>query len=1115
MITDFTKTVLKRFCCVGAAVLFLWSLPCVEAAASVQARQISISMSGVTLDDVLIHLQDRYGYYILYNSNTARNVKGLSINFNNATLEQIMRAALNGTDLEYTLNDNTVVIKQRQAAAQQPGGTTENIRVTGVVRSTAGTPIPGVTIVVKGTQRGTASDANGRFTISVTRMPGAVVTLSFTAIGYSSAEAEVSDNKPLNVEMREIAYQIDPAVVINTGVFSKAKEAWVGEATRITKTELEANHTRGLLETVAFMEPSLRLRENNAQGSNPNYIPEITIRGKTSFSDFTDLQGKTQSSANQPLVVLDGFEITLDKFMDMNIDEIEEITILKDAAATALYGSRGANGVIVVTSAKPKPGTMKVTYTGQMRIEIPELRSYNLLNAEQKLAVEMLADIYSGTNYTQTLMEVSEAIRNGVDTDWLKVATRTGYGMSHRAQITGGEETLRFMGNIAYEERIGVIKGSFRKIFNGGLVVTYEKNKLYVSNNLSINRTNGEESAYGNFSAIALLNPYWEPKDPQGKWYDSWSHPAAFSPVKNPAYNSSTTFFDKTSTTGITNNLSVRYQLFEDLRATARLGLSRTINDNDKFIPASHTNYLTSVRPAEEKGDYTQGRRLADRWEVSLTLDYSKVIREKSSLNIGVNSQLRSSHGTTSMGTAIGFYNDHLNQLGNAIKWSPYERPVGFETDTRSVEVMATANYMYDMRYAVDLMYRADGNSSFGDQSRWNTHFSMGGTWVINREEFFDLDFVDMFRVKYSYGMSGAENHVSPQQALYVFNYDMKELYGSFLASYLAEYGNPNLGWQNTYQHNVGLEMSLFNNRLGVNASYYNKHTTNSTMPLELTPSHGYPSYVDNIGEQSNTGWELGFNVNIVRNADWNVVLWTRMSSNKNKIVKLSDEMKRLVQIEIEDNQSTMQYWYTYREGASMSALFVYHSVGIDPLSGKRLYVMPNGMYTPYTHNLKGDSKIYVGDTEDTVNGSASASIRYRGLTVNLNFSYHWGGVEMNQTILNKVENAHWSNNVDRRVYTDRWRKPGDMALYKGLRQNRSPSFPNNQFVEKDNAIILSGLNIMYDFPKEWLKRNLKLESLQVNAQLSDIWRTATIWRERGTEYPYSINPNFSVRITF
>ena len=381
-----------------------------------QQEKMNVSMKEVSLTKLFRHIRQISSYAFVYDSDAINRLSPVTISVKEATLEEILDICLNGTNLSYVVEDNIVIIRSQGLAQQQ----VKSIQISGVITDAKKQPLPGATVILKGTSVGAAADLNGRYTFSFPETEKPVLIFSF--IGMKVKEIPYTGQKTLDVTLEEDTQELDDVVV--TGIFNKAKETYTGAVRVVTEKELQQFRGRNLLTTLANIDPSFHIIENNDWGSDPNRLPEVQIRGAGSIPSIEQLRDESSAQLNTPLIIMDGFESTLQRMMDLNDSEIQSITILKDGSATALYGSRGANGVVVITTKEPVPGQLRFWYRANVNVNVPDLSSYHLLNAWEKLELERLSHFYENTNdgattnidlqkyYNKVLAEVLK----GVDT---------------------------------------------------------------------------------------------------------------------------------------------------------------------------------------------------------------------------------------------------------------------------------------------------------------------------------------------------------------------------------------------------------------------------------------------------------------------------------------------------------------------------------------------------------------------------------------------------------------------------------------------------------------------------------------------------------------------------
>lgn len=1073
----------------------------VSAASYSQNAKFTLSLENVALTDVFSTIRKSSEFTFIYNMDDVRNVKVKSINVHNATIEEILNEVLKNTGFVYQIEDRVIVIQPQNTKEKK-----SSVRVKGWVMDKKKEPLPGVTVRMVGVSLGTATNAKGWFAMDLPVTKG---ELEFSFVGVKKLRVNFTEKTDtLRIVMEEDYQQVEEVVV--TGIFNKPKESFTGAVTSVSREELKAKYSRNMLQTLSNIDPSFRIIQNNTAGSDPNHLPEIQLRGASTLSSVSDLQLANRASLNYPLFILDGFEVTLERVMDLNESEVENITILKDAGATSLYGSRGANGVIVITTTRPTKGKLRVSYSGSMQLEIPDLSSYDRTSAKEKLELEKKNGVWDDEALGELYGELQAAVDRGENYNWLKVPVRTGVGQTHRLNFVGGADEWRFRFDLSYDSKVGVMKGSNRDNYNGTLEVNYQSDKWYVMQSFGVGVNTSADSPYGMFSSYADMNRYWNPYEEDGKPVENYYHPLSDYAIENPLYDWKMGCWNKSKYSSFRSNTSLRYTIVPGFQLVGAVGLSRQISRRDDFIPPSHKYYIG--KELDQKGRYSRMDKDNDLWQTSLTVNYTNTFNEKHMLTVNLNGEVQENLTNQVRWAATGFMNDDIDNIGTSLGYPDAWGTNGEEQTSRRISFRGSLNYYYDMRYFLDISYSTDGSSSFGEESRWGSFYSLGGGWNIYNERFFKehLGFISDFKVRYSFGVSGNMGF-SPEDAMGTYSLNVNETYLSGLGCIRSGVANPHLKWQNTYQHNVGVDLNFLSNRLQFQFNYFSKLTNNTVTDVFLPISHGKEQIKGNVGKIRNEGYDFNVTAYLIRNTSKNM-MWTvtgRFNRLKNTLVKLSKGLKETLQYSSRTMDTATTY-YRYIEGHSMDAIFGLRSLGIDPQTGYRIYLTKEG---EITMNQDGDDLVFLGDRQPKVNGNISTSFSYKGVSLNVGFNVKWGGHQENFTELTKGENLYLLYNVDRRALKGRWEKPGDQTRYK--KYGAALTFPCDMFVHKDNVFSCTNINLSYDFPKTICKKYLGMESLSISAYLSDVFYLSTIKRERGTSYPFSINPNFSVSCSF
>ena len=650
-----------------------------------QHTKFDIAMKNVTVSEVLCYLEEISKYRFVYDSDAIDRMQRVDVEMKGTKLETVLESIFVKSGFSFVIEDGVVIIREAGKKQITAGILPQSRKITGRVRDHGGHPLPGVTVVLKGTSVGVVTDVDGHFKMDLSADHETVLVFSF--VGMKTQEVYYKGEKELNVVMEEEVKQMDEVVV--TGIFSKSKESYTGAVSVITENELKSFGNRNILTTLRNIDPSFNILESNEWGSNPNRLPEVQIRGAANMPDIDQLQSDTKAELNTPLIIMDGFEITLERMMDLDDSEVETITLLKDASATAIYGSRGANGVIVITTKEPEPGKLRFAYTGSLNLEVPDLSDYDVLNAREKLDLELRSGYYDGVRaeyevqLKQKYNEILQQVERGVNTYWLSKPLRVGVGHRHNIKLEGGDPSFRYSATVQYNDVAGVMKESFRRTFNGGINLSYKTSDLIFRNQLTIGLNKAQESPYGTFDQYVKLNPYWTATDENGnvkRFFDEdYSYWGGNNPA-NPLYNATLNTKETSDYTNITNNFSIEWKPVQEFTLRGTFGIYTQTNNSDKYLPPEHTafaDYADDDYFRRGTYDYTTSR--SSRYNFSLTANYSKVFAEKHMIYAGLNMDLEDQKSQRYSFSVEGFPSGALDFLAVAMQYKENGKPGGSE----------------------------------------------------------------------------------------------------------------------------------------------------------------------------------------------------------------------------------------------------------------------------------------------------------------------------------------------------------------------------------------------------------------------------------------------------
>lgn len=996
-----------------------------------------------------------------------------------------------------------------------------------VIEKLSKEPMVGVTIRLDGHSTGVITDINGCYVLTLPEKGGLVI---YSYIGFETRKIKVTSRQKVDVQMVEATESIQEVIV--TGYNSIQKESFTGNTTKIEKEDLLKVNPNNLISAIQTFDPSFRIQENLAAGSDPNSLPQFVLRGQTGIGETTLGQTSTSSisrevlsgNSNLPIFILDGFEVDVEKIYDLDMNSIHSINILKDAAATAMYGSRAANGVIVIERRAPEAGKFRVQYSGVLSAELPDLSSYNLMNAREKLETERLAGLYDSNTpeiapYTNGYYQRLNNVLTGVDTYWLSQGLRTALNHKHSVFIDGGENDVRWGVELGFRGTEGVMKHSSRKNANAAFYVDYRIGGLQIKNKVTYTYNKSTDVPFNSFSDYSHLLPYMRLYDENGDYvrrlekFDGASGTQVNPLYEINFYNS----FDHSGYDEVTDDLSLNWRITDGLRLRGQFSVLMRNSTGDLYKDPASASYSASTGNINgEKTESTQKRTVIDG---SLSLMYNNTFKGHN-LNICLSSNMRQTQSTASETRYRGFPGGDLVSSNYAAE--VYGKPSSSDNTTRLVGALLTSNYTYNNIYLADLTGRIDGSSEFGSDKRWSMFWSTGAGINIHNYDFMKSnELFSMLKFRVSYGLTGKTNF-SLYSAKDMYQLQTDSWYPTGYGVFLYQMGNPNLKWERKYTLDYGVEIGLWHDKIYLKASAYDERTIDLITDYTIPPSTGFTSYKENMGKVKNTGVELELRARLYSDRNWLFQLYGSFARNKNTIIEISQAMrdynKRVEELfsgynpESSSDSKYAKTYLKYYEGASLTSIYGMKSLGISPTNGKEIYLRRNGDVTDV---WSADEWTIIGDTAPKGQGSFGYTLSYKQLSMFASFLYTFGGDAYNNTLVSYVENADIKNdNVDKRVLLDRWQKPGDITTMKDIRDRNVTTGASSRFVQKNNTLQWSSLTMSYNFRPEQLKK-LHLSGLRLSFTMNDLFYWSTIRQERGLDYPYSRSFNLTTNIIF
>jgi len=1088
----------------------------------IRTQTVTIGFTNEPLREALFAL-GRTGNFQLALPSEADATRLINLPRAERTIEATLNLMLQGSDLEFQVQGNSIVLSVKREAPPVPTDpplSTQTRTITGVVVDEFSEPLPFVTVAIPGTTTGTVTGIDGRFSITI---PQATQELHASFVGFRTTSIPLTATANYTIVLEPEALTLDQVVIV--GTFERDAESFTGSFNTVTGAELRQIGSQNVIQSLRSLDPSFLVLDNIAAGADPNAMPTIEIRGQTSI-DFAEVGEIFGSDPNQPLFILDGFETTLQRIVDLDPNRVASITVLKDAASTAFYGSRAANGVVVVETVRGAPGRMRVFYGSDWSIQVPNIRSYNMMNAEEKLLFELLSGRYTFqgpmTNmdavlaqaqldamYAQRLAEV----RRGVNSDWLREPLRTAFINRQSLRISGGTEELMINVGVSYRNAPGVMIGSSRDSWTGDIDLTFNRGNFSFVNLLGISGFTAVESPFGNFAEWVRTNPYYRMRDSDGQVtryldivYGMRYHPQSgmwgrtlerLFTVANPLYNA-TLPHSRHESRGINidERLRARWNFHQGMTLEGLVQITAGTVNTVQFIPPEHTQF--AGQPFELQGRYISATQENVGYVANLMYIWMNRVHRHHYV-INVRGEIGHQSMNLSRWEATGFPFGSIGEPSFAISYGE-GRPFHRSSVTRRANFLVSANYSYNMRYLFDATFRYDGSTVFGSARRFTPFWSVGTGWNMHEEDFLrGINWIRRLRLRATIGQTGNQN-IGMVASSSTFTYlPGGNLFGTGIL--LSQLGNPYIEWQKTTTGNLALDIGLFDYRFIGRFEVYQKRTNPLVVSVDQSPSMGTTRVPMSLGQLYYRGFEFEGTYHVIRqrNVNWRLRLMGTVLRGEYR--GFSDKLENM-------NQAMQESGVLRRftDGHSPRTLWAVRSLGIDQATGREVfqdrYGRPTFVYNPA-------DIVAIGKGEAAVLGTISSFFTFRQITLTVVMRYSLGEEVFNSALFNKVENISMNEvafNQDRRALTDRWRQPGDEAQFRGISLTDVTPM-SSRFIQTENFLSAESIGIMWRvnrYTNPWL-RNLRMERLDINATAGGtggVFRLSNVRRERGINFP-------------
>lgn len=716
-----------------------------------------------------------------------------------------------------------------------------------------------------------------------------------------------------------------------------------------------------------------------------------------------------------------------------------------------------------------------------------------------------IIDEYYQNLYNQRMLRTKQ----GIDSYWLNEPLQTGFTQSHNIFAEGGDAAFRYGIGMTYTQTQGVMKNSNRDVLNGNVQLTYRIDKFAFTNQTNITNTDVENPTVS-FSDFARTNPFYDKYNEYGEIDQVIEEIQTISGgtqyITNPLWDLNQKSYDRNNQLSFTNNFQIEYRPLPELRIRGKLGIIVGRSNSKQFDSPEMSKYLNTDQL--KRGSYSESNTKSSSYDGSLDISYGKTFG-KHTINAIGGMQISENNSNLSMFQAIGYSSDLFSNPNFANGYPEGGRPSSSISKSRTASYYANFNYGYQLRYLLDFNLRTDGSSVYGVNNPFSTTWSLGLGWNIHNEEFFNKNGVlNYLKLRYSVGNPGNANlSAKMANSIYTYYTQYPNMFG--LAALISSWGNSGLKWQRTNEHNVGVDIEMFHNRLRLSTDFFIKKTDPLLLSIDFPPSTGISQVPMNIGAMKNIGTTFTGSYIIIRKPDMNWTVNANLRHIRTTYYNIGDLLEKY-----NEKGRTNQTLTRYYDGASNTALYAVRSAGIDPMTGNEIFIRKDGSYT-----FKWDSadEVICGDSTPDVEGAFGTSFYWKGFSVNAIFSYRYGGQAFLSTLFNKVENisdVQVKYNQDKRALYDRWQKPGDIAKFKRI-DDTSTTNMSSRFIADDNTLELSTVSVGYETTAgKWLQ-SIGASSFNVRIYGNNLFRLSTIKEERGIDYPFSRRISASVGIRF
>lgn len=1036
--------------------------------------QVKITLNtNATIKQTLKEVENKSDYTFVYSDYLLNGLDAqVPINVTDASIEDVLKQLLKGTNISYTIRDKRVILAVEGTGSTPQ--TQQQVTITGHVTDDASLPLPGASVLLKGTSVISFTDLDGKYSITV---PADAQTLTVQMMGYQDMDVPVAKKAVIDVTLREETLNLTEVVVVG---YNTVRRAQITGAIETVKSENLTNETSASLET-RLQGKVAGLLISSGSGTPGSESYSIRIRGNGSIN-----------ASNTPLYIMDGTMVPAAQYATLNPEDLEDIQVLKDASATAIYGSRGANGVIVITTKKGKTGRAKISYNFKIGVQKERDSRIEMMNSAEMLEYEKIAVTQNPKSTAFPMMKwllIEQAIADGTatsaqtaewnvtgkdilttarntDTNWLDLMTQTGYTQEHSVTVSGGDDKTRYFVSGSYLDQAGILIGSEFNRFSGRMNLTHKLSKFF---SFGVNATAGVSKQLQKADG-GTRNSY------QNAWFTTL--------LAYPYYDE--TWASKDNPTNLTkylqrddNTINLLGSAYIQMQFTDWLFFKSNFGINHRGTKGMFTIHRDHPTQSALLGTMTQSNGDNDSYTWTNTINLMKNFDGKHDISGVAGYELYNTKSYSFSQTGYDIDPDMMNTpagIGDKTGASANRPNIsGSKTQQRLMSLFTQWNYGYDNRYIASASLRYDESSKFQGKNKGAVFYSAGFAWNMHNESFLkDVENLDQMKFRASYGTTGNQDGIGNFVTFATYS---KSSYAGQSGYSVGSIGNPDLRWEKSAQFSVGIDVSMYNGRMKAIVDYYRKDTKDLIMSKSISRTSGFSSISTNAGSVRNSGIELTLEGSPIQKKNFEWRIGANFTYNKNQITDLGTWAN-------EDGYyrsgSTM-----YQLGKPLGTWARREFAGIDPANGNVLFYKEDGTTTPYS--AQAPYKTKWGSYNPPFYGGFHTSVNYAGFSISAQFNYAFGHYIMDGN-KSYIDNHNFNGNKPKYMLT-MWQKEGDVTNI--ARFNPSIGTPNpgsNAQLSKGDYVRMKVLRVSYNLSRRVLDKIKVFKSFDVFAQGENLW---------------------------